>query len=165
MVARLIAARNTLGMRRQIFFCAVQGYDTHGDQLAAHGPLLTELSQGMNAFYSSTLEMGIADQVTSFTASDFGRTFPTNGNGSDHGWGSHQFVLGGAVRGGRLFGRFPPLEVNGPDDTGRGRWIPTTSVDEFSATLASWFGVSNSQMPLVLSNIGRFATPNLGFFA
>ena len=165
MVAKLISARNTLGMRRQIFFCAVQGYDTHGDQVAAHGPLLTELSQGLNAFYSSTVELGVADQVTSFTASDFGRTFPTNGNGSDHGWGSHQFVLGGAVRGGRFFGTFPTLAVDGPDDTGRGRWIPTTSVDEFSATLASWFGVSNSDLAFVLPNIGRFANPNLGFFA
>ena len=165
MVAKLIAARNTLGMRRQIFFCAVQGYDTHGDQVAAHGPLLTELSQAMSAFYSSTVELGVAQQVTSFTASDFGRTFPTNGTGSDHGWGSHQFVLGGAVSGGRLYGTFPTLAVNGPDDTGRGRWIPTTSVDEFSATLASWFGVSNSELPIVFPNIRRFAKPNLGFFA
>jgi uncharacterized protein (DUF1501 family) len=165
MVAKLIAARNSLSMRRQIFFCSVQGYDTHGDQLAAQADLLTELSQGLNAFYASTVELGVAQDVTSFTASDFGRTFPTNGDGSDHGWGSHQFVLGGAVRGGRLFGTFPTLEVNGPDDTGRGRWIPTTSVDEFSATLASWFGVSMSDMPSVLPNIGRFANPNLGFFA
>ena len=165
MVAKLIAARNSLGMRRQIFFCAVQGYDTHGDQLTAQADLLTELSQGMNAFYSATSELGVAQEVTTFTASDFGRTFPTNGNGSDHGWGSHQFVMGGAVRGGRLFGTFPTLAVNGPDDTGRGRWIPTTSVDEFSSTLASWFGVSASDMPTVLPNIGRFANPNLGFFA
>ncbi|MGI8820916.1 MAG: DUF1501 domain-containing protein [Chthoniobacterales bacterium] len=165
MVARLISARNSLSMRRQIFFCAVQGYDTHGDQLTAQADLFAELSQGLSAFYAATAEMAVADQVTSFTASDFGRTFPTNGDGSDHGWGSHQFVLGGAVRGGRLFGTFPTLAVNGPDDTGRGRWIPTTSVDEFSATLASWFGVSASDMTTVLPNIGRFANPNLGFFA
>jgi len=165
MVAKIISARNALGMQRQLFFCAVQGYDTHGDQLTAHANLLTELSQGMNAFYNATAELGVASEVTTFTASDFGRTFPTNGSGSDHGWGSHQFVLGGAVRGGRLFGTFPTLAVNGPDDTGQGRWIPTTSVDEFSATLASWFGVSASDMPMVLPNIGRFANPNLGFFA
>ncbi len=165
MVARLISARDSLNMRRQIFFCAVQGYDTHGDQLAAQGDLFTELSQSLNAFHSATNELNVADQVTSFTASDFGRTFPTNGDGSDHGWGSHQFVLGGAVRGGRLFGTFPTLAVNGPDDTGRGRWIPTTSVDEFSATLATWFGVSASDLPTVLPNIGRFANPNLGIFA
>ncbi|HEY0369906.1 MAG TPA: DUF1501 domain-containing protein [Chthoniobacterales bacterium] len=164
MVAKLIAARTNLGMQRQIFFCSVSGYDTHGDQLAGQAGLLTELSQALNAFYSATAELGVANNVTTFTASDFGRTFPTNGSGSDHGWGSHQFVLGGAVQGGRLFGNFPTLAVNGPDDTGQGRWIPTTSVDEFSATLASWFGVSASDLPTVLPNIGRFAHPNLGIF-
>ena len=165
MVAKIISARSALGMRRQIFFCAVSGYDTHGDQLTAHGNLLTELSQGLNAFYNATTELGVASDVATFTASDFGRTFPTNGTGSDHGWGSHQFIMGGAVRGGRLFGTFPTLAVNGPDDTGQGRWIPTTSVDEFSATLATWFGVSSSDLSTVLPNIGRFANPNLGFFA
>jgi uncharacterized protein (DUF1501 family) len=164
MVAKLIAARTNLGMRRQIFFCSVGGYDTHGDQLTGQANLLVELSQALNAFYSATAELGVAQDVTTFTASDFGRTFPTNGSGSDHGWGSHQLVLGGAVQGGRLFGTFPTLEVNGPDDTGQGRWIPTTSVDEFSATLAMWFGVSPSDLPTVLPNIGRFAHPNLGIF-
>jgi len=164
MIAKLIAARDNLSMKRQIFFCSVGGYDTHGDQLTGQGNLLTELSQGLNAFYNATVELGVASQVTTFTASDFGRTFPTNGSGSDHGWGSHQFVLGGAVQGGRLFGTFPTLAVNGPDDTGQGRWIPTTSVDEFSATLAAWFGVSASDLPTVLPNIGRFAHPNLGIF-
>ena len=165
MVAKLIAARRELNMRRQIFFVAVQGYDTHGRQLPAQANLLGELSHGLGAFYKATEELGVAEQVTSFTASDFGRTFPTNGNGSDHGWGSHHFVVGGAVRGGRMFGTFPTLAVDGPDDTGRGRWIPTTSVDEFSATLATWFGVSASDLPTVLPNIGRFAHPDLGFFA
>jgi uncharacterized protein (DUF1501 family) len=141
----------------------VQGYDTHGDQLTAQSSLLVELSQAMNAFYNSTIEMGIANQVTSFTASDFGRTYPTNGSGSDHGWGSHQFVMGGAVLGGQLFGTFPTLAVNGPDDTGQGRWIPTTSVDEFSATMATWFGVSSSDLSTVFPNIGHFDNPNLGF--
>jgi uncharacterized protein (DUF1501 family) len=162
MVAQLIAARTSLGMQRQIFFCAVEGYDTHGDQLAAQSSLLVELSQAMSAFYNATVEMNIANQVTTFTASDFGRTFPTNGSGSDHGWGSHQFVMGGAVLGGRLFGTFPTLAVNGPDDTGQGRWIPTTSVDEFSATMATWFGVSSSDLSTVFPNIGHF-NPNLGF--
>ncbi|MGZ5005365.1 MAG: DUF1501 domain-containing protein, partial [Chthoniobacterales bacterium] len=165
MIAKLIAARSNLSMQRQIFFCSVGGYDTHGDQLAGQAGLLTELSQALNAFYSATAELGVANQVTTFTASDFGRTYPTNGSGSDHGWGSHQFVMGGAVRGGRLFGTFPTLAVNGPDDTGQGRWIPTTSVDEFSSTMASWFGVSASDMPTVLPNIGRFSHPDLGFFA
>jgi uncharacterized protein (DUF1501 family) len=163
MVARLIAARSNLGMQRQIFFCAVGGYDTHGDQMAAQAGLLTELSGAMNAFYSATVELGVEPAVTTFTASDFGRTLPSNGGGSDHGWGSHQFVMGGAVRGNRLYGTFPTLAVNGPDDTEDGRWIPTTSVDEFSATLARWFGVADSDLSTVFPNIGRFANPNLGF--
>ena len=163
MVARLIAARSNLSMQRQIFFCAVGGYDTHGDQMAAQAGLLTELSSAMNAFYAATVELGVEQSVTTFTASDFGRTLPSNGGGSDHGWGSHQFVMGGAVRGNRLYGTFPTLAVDGPDDTEDGRWIPTTSVDEFSATLARWFGVADSNMSTVFPNIGRFAHPNLGF--
>ena len=119
----------------------------------------------MKAFYDSTVELGVADKVTTFTASDFGRTFNTNGDGSDHGWGSHHLVVGGAVKGGDIYGQVPVLEINGPDDTGRGRWIPTTSVDEYAATLASWFGVSESNLPLVLPNLDRFATRNLGFMA
>jgi uncharacterized protein (DUF1501 family) len=163
MISKLIAARTSLGMQRQIFFCAVGGYDTHGDQLSAQAGLLGELSQGLSAFYNATVELGVEQSVTTFTASDFGRTLPTNGAGSDHGWGSHQFVMGGAVRGNRLYGTFPTLAVNGPDDTEDGRWIPTTSVDEFSATMARWFGVSDSDLPTVFPNIGRFAHPNLGF--
>src|SRR5581483_8187607 len=163
MVSKLIAARTNLGMQRQIFFVAVGGYDTHGDQLAAQSGLLQELSGGMNAFYNATVELGVEQSVTTFTASDFGRTLPTNGGGSDHGWGSHQFVMGGSVIGNRLYGSFPTLAVNGPDDTEDGRWIPTTSVDEFSATLARWFGVAASDMATVFPNIGRFANPNLGF--
>ncbi|MEY2546454.1 MAG: hypothetical protein QOG48_1571 [Verrucomicrobiota bacterium] len=163
MVSKLIAARANLGMQRQIFFVAVGGYDTHGDQLAAQSGLLQELSAGMNAFYNATVALGVEQSVTTFTASDFGRTLPGNSGGSDHGWGSHQFVMGGAVNGNRLYGKFPTLAVDGPDDTEDGRWIPTTSVDEFSATLARWFGVSDSNMPIVFPNIGRFANPNLGF--
>lgn len=165
MVARLIAARTNLSMQRQIFFCAVGGYDTHGDQMASQASLLNELNGGMNAFYNATVELGVEPNVTTFTASDFGRTLPGNDGGSDHGWGSHQFVMGGAVRGNRLYGTFPTLAVNGPDDTEDGRWIPTTSVDEFSATIARWFGVSATDMPTVFPNIGRFANPNLGFLA
>jgi uncharacterized protein (DUF1501 family) len=163
MVSTLIAARSNLGMQRQVFFVAVGGYDTHGDQIASQASLLTELSGGMNAFHAATVELGVEQSVTTFTASDFGRTLPTNGSGSDHGWGSHQFVMGGAVLGNRLYGTFPTLAVNGPDDTEDGRWIPTTSVDEFSATIARWFGVAPSDMATVFPNIGRFANPNLGF--
>jgi uncharacterized protein (DUF1501 family) len=164
MAAKLIGARQYLSMQRQIFFCAIQGYDTHAAQLPAQANLLTELSQALNAFYSATVEMGVDTQVTTFTASDFGRTFRSDGTGSDHAWGNHQLVLGGAVRGGALYGTFPTLEIGGPDDAvDAGRWIPTTSVDEFSATMASWFGVANSDLPTVFPNIGRFASPNLGF--
>jgi uncharacterized protein (DUF1501 family) len=165
MVAKMIGARSNLSMQRQIFFVSVGGYDTHGDQLTAQANLLIELSQGMKAFYDATVEMGLAQSVTTFTASDFGRTYAINGDGSDHGWGSHQFVMGGSVLGGNLYGTFPTLAVNGPDDTGQGRWIPTTSVDEFSATMASWFGVGGSELAAVFPNIGRFAHPNLGFLA
>ena len=163
MVAKLIAARSNLNMRRQIFFCAVGGYDTHGDQIESHTQLLIELSQAMSAFYDASVELGVEQSVTTFTASDFGRTLGANGGGSDHGWGSHQFVMGGAVRGNRLYGAFPTLAIDGPDDTEDGRWIPTTSVDEFSATMAKWFGVANSDLPMVFPNIGRFARPDLGF--
>jgi len=170
MVARLISASPTLGLKRQVFFVQLGGWDTHAAQLAnadptagAHAGLLQQISQAVKAFYDTTVELGVANQVTTFTASDFGRTFRSNGDGSDHGWGSHAFVVGGAVKGTELYGKMPTLSVNGPDDTGLGRWIPTTSVDEYAATLATWFGVSATTLPTVLPNVGRFAKPNLGF--
>ncbi len=163
MVARLIKAGPSLGFRRQIFFCAADGYDLHGAQLATHAMLLGELSEALDAFYRTTVEFGVADQVTTFTASDFGRTLTSNGQGSDHGWGSHHFVLGGAVQGGQIYGTFPDLTLSGPNDAGDGRWIPTMAVDEYAATLATWFGVGAADLPTVLPNIGRFAQPNLGF--
>jgi uncharacterized protein (DUF1501 family) len=162
-VARLIAVRASLGHRRQIFFCSTGGFDTHGNQLTAHPNLLRDVSDAMAAFYDATVELGVADVVTSFTASDFGRTLVSNGTGSDHGWGSHHVVVGGAVRGGRLYGRYPVLAVDGPDDTDDGRWIPSTSVDAYSATLARWFGVGASDLSTVFPNIGRFASSDLGF--
>ncbi|HEX3554705.1 MAG TPA: DUF1501 domain-containing protein [Thermoanaerobaculia bacterium] len=169
MIAKLISVREALGLRRQVFFCAAQGYDTHGGQVGAtsldgtQADLLAELDGALTAFDAAMTELRIADTVTAFTASDFGRTYVPNGTGSDHGWGSHHFVLGGAVRGGQLYGQLPTLAVNGPNDAGTGRWIPTTSVDEYSATLARWFGVASSDMPLILPNLGRFANPDLGF--
>ncbi|MES2694993.1 MAG: DUF1501 domain-containing protein [Verrucomicrobiota bacterium] len=170
MAARLIAASGNLGLRRQIFFVQLGGFDTHAAQLVnaspssgAHADLLRQVSQAVNAFYAATEELGVADRVTLFSSSDFGRTYRSNGDGSDHGWGNHQFIVGGAVKGGELYGRMPNLTVNGPDDISQGRWIPTTSVDEYAATLASWFGVTPSNLPVVLPNIGRFAKPNLGF--
>jgi uncharacterized protein (DUF1501 family) len=124
---------------------------------------MNELSEAMYAFQRAMEQLTLGDSVTQFTASDFGRTFPTNGQGSDHGWGSHHMIIGGAVRGGRIYGNFPTLAVNGPDDTSTGRWIPTISVDEYSATLAKWFGVSQSNLSIVFPNLGRFANPDLGF--
>ncbi|MGC3988854.1 MAG: DUF1501 domain-containing protein [Chthoniobacteraceae bacterium] len=167
MIARLIGLRDSIGVKRQIFFCSIGGFDTHSDQLTGQSNLFAELSQALNAFYNATVELGVDSQVTTFTASDFGRTFPTNGtassSGSDHGWGSHHLVMGGAVKGGDIYGTVPTLVVNGPDDTGLGRWIPTTSVDEYSATLGTWFGVQSGDLSTVLPNIGRFGHPNLGF--
>lgn len=163
MISRLIAVAPSLGLRRQIFFARVGGWDLHDGQIGAHAQLLADVSQSVSAFYRATEELRVADRVTTFTASDFGRTYTTNGDGSDHGWGSHHFVVGGAVKGGDIYGQVSDLVLNGPHDTGRGRWIPTTSVDEYSATLATWFGVSATDLPVVLPNIGRFAKPNLGF--
>lgn len=164
MILRLIEARQTLGMRRQIFFAALGGFDTHDAQLEDHSALLGQLSNAIADFYHGTAALGIADKVTLFTASDFNRTYNSNGKGSDHAWGGHHMVVGGAVRGGQLYGAMPILQIEGPDDTGtRGSWIPTVSTDEMSATLARWFGVQQADLPLVLPNIGRFARPDLGF--
>jgi uncharacterized protein (DUF1501 family) len=171
MVARLISVSQELGLSRQVFFCAAGGYDTHGGQVGAqaevgaHSDLLSELDGALGAFFSATVELNVVQQVTTFTASDFGRTYLSNGDGSDHGWGAHHFVLGGSVIGRRIYGTPPVLAVDGPDDSGEGRWIPSLSVDEYSATLARWFGVSSSNMSLVLPNIGRFGTADLGFMS
>ncbi len=181
MIARLIEAGNRsalaggFGMKRQIFFCSVGGYDLHTGQtpgpgstvIGSHANLFADLSQSMFAFQRAMEQLGLADNVTSFTSSDFGRTFPSNGQGSDHGWGSHHLIMGGAnsVRGQRTYGKFPTLAVNGPDDTSTGRWIPTTACDQYFATLATWFGVDNSNLATVFPNLGRFATANLGFMA
>jgi uncharacterized protein (DUF1501 family) len=165
MIARLISAGPSLGLRRQVFFAQLGGWDLHASEMTDHPGLLAEISQAMNAFYAATVELGVANAVTTFTASDFSRTFNTNGDGSDHGWGSHHFILGGAVNGGDIYGAMPSLAIGASDDTGRGRWIPSTSVDQYSATLASWFGVSAANLPTVLPNLGRFSNPNLGFMA
>jgi len=166
MILRLIEARQTLGMRRQIFFAALGGFDTHDAQLEDHHALLEQLSNAVADFHHGTEALGISDRVTLFTASDFNRTYNSNGKGSDHAWGGHHIVVGGAVNGGRLYGDMPILQIQGPSDTGtRGSWIPTVSTDEMAATLARWFGVSPTDLPLVLPNIGRFAQPDLGFMA
>jgi uncharacterized protein (DUF1501 family) len=164
MVARLIAARGALGMTRQTFYCSIGGFDTHGaDQVSRQNELFTEISGAVKAFYDATVELGVANQVTLFTASDFNRTFVSNGAGTDHAWGSHHLVVGGAVQGGKMYGQYPTIVVGGPDDTSEGKWIPTTSVDQYAATLATWFGVSPADLLTIFPKVTRFATSNLGF--
>ena len=165
MVARMVGARGALAQRRQIFFVQAGGYDFHDDLLADQGARLRELGDAMAAFYRATAALGVAGNVTTFTASDFGRALQHNGRGSDHGWGSHHFVLGGAVLGRRVYGQFPTVALGGPEDAGQGRLIPGVAVDEYTATQARWFGVPDSLLSTVLPNIGRFARRNLGFMA
>jgi len=164
MVARMIGARASLGVSRQVFFVSIGGFDLHDLLLAQHPGLLGSVGDALASFYQATQELGVADQVTSFTASDFGRTLTSNGDGSDHGWGSHHFVLGGAVKGGRMWGTLPSVSVNGPDDVGQGRLLPTTSVDHLGASLASWMGVSATELPLVMPQIVNYTTQDLGLF-
>ncbi len=171
MVARLINGRSTLGVRRQVFFVSMGGFDLHDNLIRDHGGLLGKVSAAMTAFYNATVEMGVANQVTSFTASDFGRTLASNGDGSDHGWGSHHFVVGGAVNGKRFYGEAPPINVTDGSGSprvysaaeqwhvGQGRLLPRTSVDQYAATMAKWFGVTDTEMPQVLANINNFGTP------
>lgn len=165
MVARMIAARQSLGVKRQVFMVSLGGFDLHDNLLSRHPALLGRLSDAMAAFHESTVELGVADNVTAFTASDFGRTLSSNGDGSDHGWGSHHFVLGGAVRGRQFYGTAPAIAVNGPDDVGQGRLVPTSSVDQYAATLATWFGVPAGDLARVVPNIGNFNSHDLGFMA
>jgi uncharacterized protein (DUF1501 family) len=167
-VAQVIQVRGALGMGRQIFFCSAGGYDTHNFQLTDQGTLLSQLSAAMSAFYQATQELGVGSQVTTFTLSDFGRTLqPSSGAGTDHAWGSHHMVMGDAVKGGNLYGTFPTLAINGPNDTstssGRGRWIPTTGLDQYAATVATWFGVQSSDLASVFPDLIHFPSNNLGF--
>jgi uncharacterized protein (DUF1501 family) len=166
MIAKIIASRNSIGIKRQIFFCQIGGWDTHTDQFNGHNKILRAISRNIKALQDCTTAMGIADKVTLFTASDFGRTYKTNGAGSDHGWGTHTIVSGGAVQGGKIYGTFPTVVPGGPDDYGsNGRWIPTTAVDEYAATLARWFGVTEPNLDVILPNLYRFSHRNLGFLA
>jgi uncharacterized protein (DUF1501 family) len=162
-VAQLIAARSRLAVTRQVFLVSLGGFDNHDGLIGTHDGLLGQVDFAIDAFYRATVELGVADNVTTFTASDFGRTLQSNGDGSDHGWGAHHFIVGGSVRGGRFYGRAPQVSLTSNDQVGQGRLLPTTSVDEYSATLAQWFGVSASELPSVAPNIGRFASPDLGF--
>jgi uncharacterized protein (DUF1501 family) len=178
-VAKVMKAnQDTLGLSRQIFFCQLGGFDTHQNELTGQGNLLTQLNNALAAFYNATVELSISSQVTTFTMSDFGRTLVPSGSGgsvgSDHGWGNHHLVMGDSVHGGDFYGvpgsngtPYPTLKLPSPDDTDtRGRWIPTSSVDQYGATLASWYGVGENDIPTVFPLIGNF-TPNtapyLGF--
>lgn len=176
-VARLIKACTDptagINIKRQIFFVQLGGFDTHSAQLNGQGGLLTQLSQAINAFYAATVELGLQDKITLFTMSDFGRTLQPAGSGaaavgSDHAWGNHHLIVGGAVQGHTLYGTYPNLTPGGPDDTDggtspRGRWIPTTSVEQYAATLATWYGLSSVDLTAVFPLIGRFPSSNLGF--
>lgn len=164
-VAQVIAARSALGVQRQIFFVSYGGFDTHADQLPQQVQLLTDVSQSMSAFFQATQELGVANQVTAFTLSEFSRTLePGSNGGSDHAWGSHQLILGGAVQGNQIYGTFPTLALGGPDDADQnGRWIPTTALDQYAATLATWFGVPAVNLPSIFPNLTNFPSSNLGF--
>lgn len=164
MVARLIAARTALGNKRQVFFVSMGGFDLHDNLLSQHPALLGRVSDAMASFYNATVELGVADKVTAFTASDFGRTLTSNGDGSDHGWGSHHFMVGGAVKGKAFYGTPPPISVgntSAPEDqwhVGQGRLLPSTSVDQYAATLAKWFGVGPTELAGILPNLNRFGS-------
>ena len=163
MVARLIAARGATGAKRQVFFVSLGGFDNHDGLAGQHPGLMATVGDALAAFYQSTVELGVADQVTTFTGSDFGRTLASNNDGSDHGWGSMHFVLGGRVLGQSYVGAAPALANNGPDDVGQGRLLPAIAVDQLASTLATWFGVSASDQASVLPNLGNFSAHDLGF--
>ncbi len=164
MVAQLIAAgRDTLGMKRQVFFVSMGGFDNHSGMTTQHRGLLRALDSTLAGFYDATVALGVHRNVTTFTASDFGRTLNSNGDGSDHGWGGHHIVMGGSVNGGRVYGDVPRIGDDGPDDVGRGRLLPTTAVDQYASTLAQWMGAGSSELGAIVPNIGRFASADLGF--
>ena len=164
-----------INMKRQIFFTQIGGFDTHSAEINGQGGLMTQVSQAISAFFAATVELGVQDKVTTFTMSDFGRTFQPAGTGvaqvgTDHAWGNHQMIVGGSVLGHTLYGTYPTLRLGGPDDTDggsspRGRWLPTTSVEQYAATMATWYGLSSADLTAVFPLIGRFSTPNLGFLA
>ncbi len=166
-VAKLIEARNSIGIKRQIFFVSLNGFDTHTNELTVLQNLLGQLSPALKSFYDATVQLGVANDVTAFTLSDFGRTFkPAAGQGSDHAWGNHQLIIGGAVKGGDFYGTFPALQLSGPNDvTAEGRWLPSTAVDQYAATLATWFGLGQADLATVLPTLANFPAANLGFMS
>lgn len=163
MVARMISVASQMNVTRQVFMVSLGGFDTHGAQTATHPVLMTQLADALAAFQGAMDQLGIGPQVTAFTASDFGRTLVPNGDGTDHGWGGHHFVMGGAVNGRQVYGTYPDLALGNSTDSGNGRLIPTTSVEQYAATLARWMGVSDVDLPIMLPNLPNFASNNLGF--
>ncbi len=164
-VAKMIRQRSALSMSRQIFFVSTGGFDSHDNQNTDQPGLLGNISSSLKAFYDAMVEIGMQNYVTAFTHSDFGRTLTSNGDGSDHAWGGVQLVVGGGVLGQRMYGQYPLLQVgtSNPLDVGGGRFIPTTSADQYAATLARWFGVSDTQLVQVAPNINNFTNRDLGF--
>ena len=164
LVARMISTADAVGAKRQVFFVSMGGFDTHDGLATLHPGLLTSVADALSAFYAATNELGVANQVTTFTASDFGRTLTAN-DGSDHGWGSMHFMLGGAVNGGRFYGTPPVVANGGPDDVGQGRLLPSTSVDQYAATMGKWLGISDTDLLGVLPNLANWnaSQRNLGF--
>ena len=164
-VARMIKARSQIGDARQIFFVNIGGFDSHQMQLSTQSLMLQLVSQNINTFWTAMGELGMQKSVTLFTASDFGRTLGSNGSGTDHAWGSHHMIIGGAVQGGKYYGKMPSLKIGGADDLGpnSGQVVPTTSTDQYAATLAQWFGVPAADLPTLFPNLSNFSAPTLGF--
>jgi uncharacterized protein (DUF1501 family) len=164
-VAEIIAVRSALNLNRQVFFCSLGGFDTHSNQIPTQVTLFQELSKALNAFYLATGELNLAQQVTTFTMSDFSRTYqPASDGGSDHAWGSVQMIMGGSVAGGDIYGTLPVFVPGGPNDVGsNGRWIPTTAIDQYGATLANWFGVPSADFNSIFPNLANFSTRTLTF--
>jgi uncharacterized protein (DUF1501 family) len=164
LVARMISTADAVGAKRQVFFVSMGGFDNHDGLATIHPGLLTSVAQALSAFYAATQELKVDGQVTTFTASDFGRTLTAN-DGSDHGWGSMHFMLGGAVNGGRYYGTPPVVANDGPDDVGQGRLLPSTSVDQYAATMGKWLGIADTDLLSVLPNLANWdpSQRNLGF--
>ena len=162
MVAKMISMGSEMGVKRQVFFVSTGRFDTHDGLGTLHPTLMANLGNALRAFYYTTVELGVANQVTTFTGSDFGRALTSNNDGSDHGWGSMHFVIGGAVNGKKFYGINPTLANNGPDDIGQGRLVPTMAVDQYAATLASWFGVTAGNLTTAVPNIGNYTGSALG---